>query len=371
MIKTICISLFITAGYTASALAKPVCVNVEGESSIVRNDIPSARLEAINRAKWSAVEQIAGVDLKSRTVVEDSALLEDYITTQARGIVTSHRLIKEQRGADNTIKVRISACVEPSRAREAVAPLAINSSVAVFIPSRRIGGRDASYDDTNQFSESINNSLVERGFTVRDLADSDKVKAADIEKALKSGEFIAMRSLAYRYKTNTILIGRIEPVLSSSKGDDIGYGLNMPFNKVTARLSWRLLTRDSRGELAILSAGTEESTGLANAPEDAQAIAIKNLTLQFVPVIMEKINKRIKDLANKITVKIEGIKSPEQTFAAKEIIQKITWVSEVTEVGLGEFSVTFPENPLYLANGLSQKGYRIMTYSRDSIKVRQ
>lgn len=368
--KTAVVAFSILFLSSVPASAKPVCVEVDGESAIVGNDIPSAKVEAINRAKWAAVEQIAGVDLKSRTIVQDSELLEDFITTQARGVIRSHRLIREQRGADGTIKVRISACVEPSQAREAVAPLAINSTVAVFIPSRRIGGREARYDDTNQFSESMNNALIQRGFTVRDLAEGAGVKAADIEKTMKSGEFVAMRSIAYRYKTNTILIGRIEPVLSTSKGEDVGYGISMPFNKVTARLSWRLLTRDGRGELVILGAGTEEAAGLANAAEDAQAAAMKNLSEKFVPVIMDKVNKRIKDLANKVTVRFDGIKTPEQTFAAKEMLQKLTWVSDVTEIGIGEFHVTFPENPLYLANGLSQRGYRITAYSREIIKVR-
>ncbi len=370
MIKTAILTVAITAACSFSANAKPVCVEVEGESAIVRNDFPSAKIEAVNRAKWAAVEQVAGVDLKSRTVVQDSALLEDMISTRARGVITSHRVLRELRGSDSTVKVRISACVEPSQAREAVAPLAINSTVAVFIPSRRIGGREARYDDTNQVSEGLNNALIEKGFTVKDLAEGTGVKASDIEKAMKSGEFVAMRSIAYRYNTNTILIGRIEPVLSTRKGEDIGYGMNLPFNKVTARLSWRLLTRDPRGELVILAAGTEEAAGLSNAAEDAQAAAMKNLSDKFIPVAMAKINQRIKDLANKVSVKIEGIKTPEQTFAAKEELLKLTWVSDVTETGIGEFRVTFPENPLYLANGLSQRGYKITSYSRESIRIR-
>ena len=76
--------------------AKPVCVVTEGEGLIVREDIPSAKIEAINRAKWAAVEQVAGVEVQSRTIVEDSALLDDIITTQARGVVTSHHLLHEQ-----------------------------------------------------------------------------------------------------------------------------------------------------------------------------------------------------------------------------------------------------------------------------------
>ena len=37
-----------------NALSQEKCVNVAAESAIVNDDIPSAKLEAIARAKWSA-----------------------------------------------------------------------------------------------------------------------------------------------------------------------------------------------------------------------------------------------------------------------------------------------------------------------------
>ena len=36
--------------------AQVKCVNSEGESVIINNDVPSAKNEAIARAKWSAIE---------------------------------------------------------------------------------------------------------------------------------------------------------------------------------------------------------------------------------------------------------------------------------------------------------------------------
>lgn len=354
------------------ACAKPVCVETEGEGALVRGDLPSAKMEALSRAKWSAVEQVAGVELKSRTLVADSALLEDLISSQARGVVTSLQVINEQQGSE-TVRVRVRACVEPSQAREAVSPLALHSTVAVFVPTRKLSsGKGGSSDDSGPFTEAINNALIQRGFTVKDLAEgSGSLRAADLDRAMKSDNVLALRSLAYRFKSNTILIGRIEPTLSTSKGDDVGYGISMPFNKVTVRLTYRLLTRDGKGNLTMLAAGTDEAVGLAPHAEDARNTALKNLAEKTVPVLMDKINLRMKELAHKVSITVAGINTPEETFAVRDQLQQITWVSDIEDEGIGRFRVTFPENPLYLANGLTQKGFRIISFSQDAIKIRR
>lgn len=369
-IFSIIISAFLIMAPKES-IAKPVCIETEGEGLIVRGDIPSARVEAVNRAKWAAVEQVAGVEVNSRTIVNSSELIDDIISTKSRGIVANHRLIKEQKSSDG-IKVRVNVCVEPSQARDTISPLALNSAVAVFVPSRVLSDQSGQrFTDTTSFSESMNNALINRGFTVRDLAAGGGVKGADLDNALKSGNFIALRSMAYRYNSNTILIGHIEPSISVKRGDDAGYGIKTPFSKVTARLVYRLLTRDGNGEPTILAAGSEEGYGIAPSPEDAHAAALKNLAELAVPRIMEKIEQRMKDIANRINVTFEGTKSVEETFALRDILQKLTWVSSVDDLGLGRFNATYPENPLYLANSLSQRGFRIIEYSKGNIRVQR
>ena len=371
LLPCLCLTMLLAA-LPCPAIAKPLCVESEGEAEIIGADIPSAKTEAISRAKWAAVEQVAGVEINSRTIVENAALLDDIISSQARGVVTSHRLLREQKTSDS-VKVRVTACVEPAQARDAVSPLALNSAVVAFVPSRQLAssGKDARYDDTTSFSEALNNALIQKGFTVRDLAGGTAVKGADLDKALKGGNFIALRSLAYRYQSNTILIGRIEPTVSTNRGEDVGYGISMPFTRVTVRLTYRLLTRDSRGELTILAAGSEDAVGLAPAVADAHAVALKNLSDMAVPIIMEKINQRIKELANKVLVTVEGVKTPEETFNLRDSLQRITWVGTIEDIGLGQFRLTFPENPLYLANGLTQRGFKVVSYSKDAIRVRR
>lgn len=361
----------LTAALVSTSLAKPVCIEVSGESAVVGGDVPSAKVEAVNRAKFSAVEQVAGVDIKSKTVVEDSALLDDMITTQTRGAVSSYRIIRESLDGDSA-KALVNVCVEPLSAKSAMSALALNTAISVYLPAKKLVRYDnLEYDDENILAQAVIGKLAEGGFSVRDLAETHALKLRDIDMALKGGDQTSVRSLVYRYLTNSVLMGKIEPTLSMRKGSDAGYGISMPFNSVTARLSYRLMTRDNNGKMVVLSAGSEEAKGMAPSQDDAYAEALKNLSEKFVPIIIDKIHSRLNDIASKVTIEIEGVKDPAETFDLRDQIQKVTWVTKVEEKGIGEFLVSYPENPIYLANGLSQKGFRIVSYTRELIKIRR
>lgn len=361
----------LTAALVSTSLAKPVCVEVSGESAVVGGDVPSAKVEAVNRAKFSAVEQVAGVDIKSKTVVEDSALLDDMITTQTRGAVSSYRIVRESLDGDSA-KALVNVCVEPLSAKSAMSALALNTAISVYLPAKKLVRYDnLEYDDENILAQAVIGKLAEGGFSVRDLAETHALKLRDIDMALKGGDQTSVRSLVYRYLTNSVLMGKIEPTLSMRKGSDAGYGISMPFNSVTARLSYRLMTRDNNGKMVVLSAGSEEAKGMAPSQDDAYAEALKNLSEKFVPIIIDKIHSRLNDIASKVTIEVEGVKDPAETFDLRDQIQKVTWVTKVEEKGIGEFLVSYPENPIYLANGLSQKGFRIVSYTRELIKIRR
>src|SRR5664280_2945952 len=107
------------------ALSQEKCVNTEAEAAIINNDIPSAKMEAIARAKWSAIEQVVGTEIKAQSFVQNFTLVEDVIKTKAKGIVKSYDVI-DQTNSPDSVKVKIKACVEPADAKEAVSLLALN-----------------------------------------------------------------------------------------------------------------------------------------------------------------------------------------------------------------------------------------------------
>ncbi|MEW6215678.1 MAG: hypothetical protein AB1478_10840, partial [Nitrospirota bacterium] len=245
------------------------CINTEGEAVIIQNDIPSAKAEAIARAKWSAIEQIVGVEVKAQSVVQNIALVDDAVSKEIRGVVTGYRVLKEENRGD-TYWAMANVCVEPSKAKDAVSTLALNNSIAVFIPARKPSTTTKDeYEETNILSETLIGRLTEQGYKVIDVAPTDVVDAAEIEKAIKSGNYLTLRGLMYKFLSNILLIGKIDYTISTRKGQDIGYGITMPFNNVTVRLTYRIVTRDNTGKMVILTAGTEEGKGLATNVEDA------------------------------------------------------------------------------------------------------
>jgi hypothetical protein len=356
--------------YISTSIAQPVCIDAQGESTIVSGDIPSARVEAVVRAKFAAVEQIAGVDVKSKTVVNNSMLLDDLVTSQTRGAVSNSRIITQEL-EDGRAKVVINVCVEPVNAKSVMSALALNTAISVYLPAKKLVRYDnVEYDDNNILAHAVIDKLAEGGFSVHDLTESYMPEMEAVKKVLNGGDPTLVRSLVNRNMANSVLVGRIEPTLSMLKGADAGYGISMPFHSVTARLSYRLMTKDISGKMVVLSAGNEDATGLASSQDDAYAEALKSLSEKFVPVIIEKILSRLTEVTGKIVVEVEDANTLTDTFALREQIQKITWVTKVEAKGIRELSVSYPENAIYLANGLSQKGVTLVSFTQEVIKVK-
>ena len=373
------------------AFAEDKCLETKGAAAILNNDLASAKLEASARARWEAIEKAGGVEVRSQTLVENSSLLDDLISVKARGTITSSETVAEKRESD-LYTVTVKTCVEPAKATDVVASLALNNSVAVFVPARKprsiqesesttvtngVRSRQSNVktteeqEETNVFSETLIGKLVDQGYKVTDLALNHGVDTEGVEKAMKSGNLLTMRSLVTKFMTNVVLVGKVDYTVSQRKGEDIGYEVEMPYNRVTVRLSYRLLRNDPEsGGMVILGAGTAEAKGSAGSIEDAAADGLQQLTEKEVPALMERFAKHVKGVSRKITVKVEGLDGLEGTFDAKRMLNGITWVSDVEAVGLNEYLVTYPENSIYLANSLSrQPKLKLTDYSPYQIRL--
>ena len=340
-----------------SGLGAEKCVKTEGEAAIVGGDIPSAKTEAVARAKWAAIEQTVGTEVKAGSIVQDFTLVDEIIKTQVGGVVKSYNILSQDNRSD-TVLVRINACIEPQKAQEAVSALSLNNAVAVFIPARKPAARETdAYEETNILSETLIGKLTDQGYRVVDVAPTKAADAAEIEKAMKSGSTLTVRSLMYKFLSNVIIIGKIDYAVSTKKGEDIGYGLSMPFNNVTVRITYRIVARNSKtGNTEILTAGSDQARGTAGSVEDAAANGMEALSAKLSPVILDKIASFIRGSVKKVAIRVNGISDIDTNQDIKGMLQQIVWVTEVEEKRMGEFVVGYPENSLYLANSLRQKG---------------
>jgi hypothetical protein len=363
----LCLAVILCWGIN-DALSQEKCVNTEAEAAIINNDIPSAKLEAIARAKWSAIEQVVGTEIKAQSFVQNFTLVEDVIKTKAGGVVKSYKIIDQKNTADS-VNVKINACVEPASAREAVSQLGLNNSIAIFIPARKPGRSGDEFEETNILSETLIGKLTEQSYTVVDVAPTNVLAASVIENAVRSGNSMTVRSMMYKFLSNLIIIGKVDYTISTKKGENIGYGLSMPFNNVTVRLNYRIIAKNNKtGNMEILSTGVEQAKGLANNVEDAAAEAMKELAQNLAPAILDKIAQYIKGNTKKVAIKVNGVNDIDTVVEIKGMLQSIVWVSEVEEKQMGDFIVSYPENTLYLANSIKQKGnFKVVNFSPYSL----
>ncbi len=382
-VKYLMTFVFIALVYN-NAYGEVRCGIFEGEAIINRNDIISAKAEAIARAKWNAIEELAGVEVKAQSVVQNMVLVDDAVSKEIRGVVESYKILGEERKGD-IYQVKINACVEMKKAEKALSSLALNNSVSVFIPVKKpklLSEREfitkgkkhyemetkEEFEETNILTEKLIDELTNQGFTVIDLAPTEIIEARRIEEAIKSGNYLSLKSMIYKLLTNVLIIGKMDYSISTKKGQDAGYGISMPFNNVTVRLQYRIISRDANsGKIIVLASGTDESKGLAPNIEDATEKAMNSIADKVIPTIIDKLREFIKNSARRVNLKVENVSSIKENFQVKEELQNTAWVMEVKEKGLGEFIVTYSENPIYLANSLIQKGFELVKYSSDTI----
>jgi len=369
-IAIILISILICFLTATDGRCQQKCVNAEGEAAIVNNDIPSAKTEAIARAKWAAIEQTVGTEVKAQSFVQNFTLVEDVIKTQVGGVVKSYKVLDQGRKED-LVTVKITACVEPAKAREAVSSLALNNSLAVFIPARKPGKHGDEFEETNILSETLIGKLTDQNYKVIDVAPTHALDALEIERAVKSGSTLAVRSLMYKFLSNIIIIGKVDYTISTKKGEDIGYGISMPFNNVTVRLTYRIVAKNNKtGSMEILTAETAQGKGLANNVEDAAAEALKDLAEKLTPKILDKVASYIQGNVKQVSIKVNGVTDLDTNMEIKNILQNIVWVTGVEDKKMGEFIVSYPENTVYLANSIKQKGpFNINQFTPYSITI--
>lgn len=362
---------FLLLNFTAGdANAQIKCVNADGEAIILNRDTPSAKMEAVARAKWTAIEQVVGTEVKAQSFVQNFALVEDVIKTQSGGIVKSYKIIDEKIKED-LINIKINACVEPSQAREAVSSLGLNNSIALFIPARKPGRYGDEFEENNILSETLVSKILEQGYKVVDVAPTHAVDAMEIERAMRSGSTLSLRSMMYKFLSNLMIIGKVDYTISTKKGENIGYGLSMPFNNVTVRLTYRILAKNNKtGSMEVLHAGTEQAKALANSTEDAAAQAMKELAENLTPTLLDKIGQFIQGNTKKVAVQVSGVSDLDTVLEVKSILQSIVWVSAVEEKTMGAFVVSYPENTLYLANSIQQKGnFKLVQFTPYSLTL--
>jgi len=321
-----------------------------GEASVIGGDRASAKFEALARAKWDAIEKALGVTTSVKTIVQNFQLLDEVIRNEVGGFIQDVKVLNEENFAD-MVKVKVSGCVYPNEAERAISLLSRDTAFSVMVVTKRRDGMDM--DEMNPVTTELINILNEQGFKVYDFAGDPAVNPYDIESIIAQRRFIALRSYMSRVLSGAMIVGKVELVLSTKTGQDIGYGIRAAFNVVTARLNYYLLSRDERG-LRVIASGSLSALGRAPNPRDAEYRAMEALAKKLGDDVIGKLERYMASKKKVVTVTVKGVKSTTQNFSIKEKLQRVPWVQSVEDLGLGKFGVTYLENTVYLANAIER-----------------
>ncbi len=337
---------------TVGSYAKVKVVEAYGEAEIINNDVSSAKLQAIARAKWDALEKAAKVKVKVESLVQNAVLIDEAIKSEVGAVVKSYKVVDEGRDGD-VYWNKILAEIVPDKADKAVNLLSKNTSVAVLIP---VVFPDKHVEETSSLSERIIQELINKNLEVVDLgASGNAVSVNDIEIAMKKNDFMTLRSLAAQYLSAMLLIGKVETDATVREGKNVGYGVTMPFNIVTGRLSYRLIG-DRNGQKVILASGYVSARGQGTNLNDATYRMMDNLNENVSERLIGVVLEKIKGVNNKpVEIILAGNTDMDKILKLKERLQYIAWVLDIQVKDTDKLLVTYPEKTLYLAAAIKNK----------------
>lgn len=343
-------------------------VEAFGEAEITGNDISAAKIQALARAKWSAMEKAAGVQVKVESLVQNAVLVDEAIKSEVKGVIKNYSVLDE--GKDGSVYWnKIKATIAPAKAVKAMSLVSKNTSVAVMIPVVFPDGR---VEETTSLTENIINELINKELEVTDLAASqDSVSVKEIDSAMKRNDFLVMRNLAYKHLSGMILIGKVDTTATAREGKNVGYGVSLPFNIVTGRLTYRLIG-DKNGRKVILSSGFVSGRGQGATIEDATYRMMDNLNKNVSSKLIGLVIEKVKGVNSKpIEVILAGNADVNKLMELKQMLQYISWVLDTKALGTDRIMVTYPEKTLYLVTALNSKmKYEIKRFNDYQIVLR-
>lgn len=350
-----CKKIFITAIILLAAFSLHLyaaSVEAVGEALIANNDIGAAKNQAIVRAKWAALEKAAQVNVKVETIVQNALLVDESIKSEVSGAIKDFSVIDEGKDGD-TYWVKIKANVEQKDAVKTVSLFAKNTSVSVLLPVVFPDGRVL---ETSPLSEKIINELLLQNFEVVDVASlGNPYSIEQLSNAMQNNDFLLLRSLAYRSLSGVLLVGKVESIATAKEGKNIGYGINLPFNIVNGKLTYRLIGSKD-GQKIILDSGYVSARGQAASVDDAVYNMLETLSYEVTNRIISKISEKIRGIENrKVEIVLAGNTDVNKLLQLKGDLQYIAWVLNIETQGTDKLVLDYPEKVIYLANAIEQK----------------
>jgi len=337
---------------------------VEGEGSIVQNDIAKARDNAIDEALRNAVEQAVGLFISSETIAKNFMILDDRIYSRSAGYVTSYEIITEGKLDEYRYRVKIKAQVKTDMLKDDLAAIGLLlrrknlPRMMVIIQENNIGAASGSVFDVNMNTaeDVVMETFMSKGFS---FVDESAVKAK-VNKSMAiaaiSGDIEAAKSLGLMAKAEVLIVGKTMASVASGVEKILG-----DMKSCQADINLRAIDVSS-GEIIAVSSKHAAAVHIDELSGGTEAI--KKVTKLASTDLMNKILSKWtqeESGSQKIELNVYGFRSFDDAYTFKNefstIIRGVKGVySHGFQAGSAIYEVEYEGNSENLVMELIRKG---------------
>jgi hypothetical protein len=181
-----------------------------GVAAIVDGEVGKAKDDALNDAKVSAVKQVLGTMIKSRTDVDSGVFQSSELSAKAEGFIEKYEVLKQKAVSQYEYQVTIRARVSEYKLGEAIEEMISRQGrpIMMVMMQETLSDGKTSTDQTIAGTE-IESVYTEKGFPFVDrstLADILKKQNQKVKKALGGNQADA-RDLGELAGAEIVIIG--------------------------------------------------------------------------------------------------------------------------------------------------------------------
>ena len=329
-------------------------ITATGYGTVIGGDTAQARDEAIIDARLRALEQVSGVHVDSRTIVENEILRDSDVWMKAGGFIKADRVLSEGPTGDGRYRVEIEAWVAPGEVGERLASLASELSIVVLVAETNLG--------REQEQRRVENELVARltagGYRVLDAGQAARLRARDREAALFRGDLEATRRIGLQFLANIVLTGQV----ATRRGQD-----NQGIMSAYARATVRAIETETGRVLASLD--RDRVIGFALSMEEAGVKALDKAAEPTANELVAALDEHFKRRERRVEIRVRGLRDLAEYQRVKSLLGALRWVQDIREAGFSPvesvLTVQYPEKTVYLAARLGREpGYRLLEFDR-------
>ncbi len=341
------------------AAQPPRTVTAEGYGTVLGGDMARARDEAIIDARVRALEQVAGVFVDAKTLVENEVLLDAMVRDPTKGLVIGYKVLKEGPARDGRYRVLIEARAVLEEVKQELLRLTSDFAMVVIIQERNLG----QIQSPPIVENAVVTKLVEAGYSVADPDQVLKVRERDRMKALLDNDLDAIKAIAGHFLANLLVMGQ-----ALSEPSQVTEGIL----SARARVSLRVVEAETGRVLVNREVG--DIRGFDLAPDRAGQKALRAAGEAIAEYLQEQLDQRFERKERTVEVRVRGLASVEDLQRFKNLLQDLRWVSDIQEKvydpGESVITLRYPEKTLYLAGRIGREpGYRVVQFDRTRILV--